>query len=766
MNKTLIDQIPYSFTNRIVPVKDKRPVGGNGWNKKTYKVEDLPNYDYNALGVLTGVLPDETGGILALDFDDCAHLVPEDIGGMEIRSPRPNSCKLIFHIPEGEVFDLLQLRLKNKGRTPKEVDGGKVEIFWGKNQAQVVFAGKHPQGEYTHEQGEAGNFNPDILLTFLKEYTTSPKRTEVIHSIEAEHTDPSWDLMLAKKILSDPRMHSERLASYDEWLKVLMALKWAGDRDDLENEYLELAHQWSEKVPNYDGAEVVDKAWEGIKNQHDDPITFGSLITTAKELGIFIPRKRFPDLEPTTKEGKLLSELISSSSPEDWGTAFAEYYSGQLFVNQTDLKEISFYDTKKKYFRKVNRDYLIKEVKPFLNNAHKANKENKDWKLTNEKRKQAVDNLILDLSCDTDDVVFNPDKHLLPLKTNVLNTTTLAEIEHSPKIFNDYVLPYDYDPSATCPIMDRILKDAFGGNFYQELVLIFKCFCKVGLHGVSGLQRFLEIVGEPGSSKGVLGRFFHTLMGYNNVYATSLDNLETHRFGAYNYAQKRAILINEISKEKRYLKTFYNITGGDPLKAEAKNVQEEKTLYFGGNVLITANRHLQSKDDCSALERRRISIVTERVVPKNEIDPFLIVFDRNKVSGRLIHELPGFLNQLLEIDLDFAVDYLVYKDRLPSQKSYRKRIMAGMSTIAEWALTSIVQGDTDTDKIWLSSRNSKDYALFNYYKRWCYENNHSVRHSVQSFKRELDKALQMLDIQYSIIKPKNKVTYVGLEVLG
>ena len=27
MNKTLIDQIPYSFTNRIVPVKDKRPVG-------------------------------------------------------------------------------------------------------------------------------------------------------------------------------------------------------------------------------------------------------------------------------------------------------------------------------------------------------------------------------------------------------------------------------------------------------------------------------------------------------------------------------------------------------------------------------------------------------------------------------------------------------------------------------------------------------------------------------------------------------------------
>ena len=89
-----------------------------------------------------------------------------------------------------------------------------------------------------------------------------------------------------------------------------------------------------------------------------------------------------------------------------------------------------------------------------------------------------------------------------------------------------------------------------------------------------------------------------------------------------------------------------------------------------------------------------------------------------------------------------------------------------MSTIAEWALTSIVQGDTDTDKIWLSSRNSKDYALFNYYKRWCYENNHSVRHSVQSFKRELDKALQMLDIQYSIIKPKNKVTYVGLEVLG
>ena len=760
---TLLSTIPECFYDRLVPTQGKAPTVLN-WNTTDFPIEILSDHNPSSIGVKTGLIPDETAGILCLDFDNCEDQMPDKLGGMVVRSPRLNYCKVFFYLYNtDDEFRLLEKRFKGKGRTSIPLGKGKIEVFWGKNQSQAIVAGKHPEGEYRFIGGQP-DLSGEGLYDFIAQLSENLTKAPVVDAVAVTDTDADTNLALVKHILNTPEMTSDEFGEYNNWFKVLAILKYAGEADGNEAEYLALAHEWSAQVPNYDGMEAVNKTWVGINNTHKKPATLGSLIFTAKQLGVKFPAPTPAPVGAETPEGKLVEELIHSSSPEDWGTALAKYYSDKLLVNQADLDEIYFYDDNKKYFRKINQKYLTREIKPFLNQAHNAQRFNNKWKLTNDKRRQGVENLLFDSCVFPEDLVFNPHRTIIPMKDFSLDTQTMEIIEHSPLLRNDFVLPYNYDPNATCPLLDKILEHAFGGQFFDELAMSYKCFCLVSLHGINTHQKFLEIVGEPGSSKGLLGRFFHTLIGYDNVYATSLKNLENSRFNAYNYVNKRAVFINEVGKEKLYLKQFYNLTGGDAVEAEVKGVQDTKILYFTGNVLLTANRHLQSKDDSTALERRRVSIVTERVVPENDRDPELLFFTNKIPQGKLIHELPGFFNQLLDTDLDFAIKYLMRSSSLPSQKYYRLQIIPEMSTVADWAMTAISEGDVAVCNIKLSSNDSNCPTLLRSYTRWCLENNVYQVHSARSFRKELDKVLKMRSIKHVVKTPKNKVTYYGLIV--
>ena len=291
MKTELLDQVPYLLITRLIPANgNKVPIGGKGWNKKSFTYEELMKFDFKAIGVITGVLPNKSAGILALDFDDCEEIMPQGLKGMVVKSPRANSCKAIFYLDAGsEVFELLQKRIPKNGRTSMEAGSGKLEIFWGENQSQVIIVGKHPEGQYRIENDGVEFFDEAVLMKFLKGWLKSPRR---VGKVVEHNSDHNWDLMVVKTILEHPQMSSERFADYSEWRNVLMALKHTGERDGIEDIYEELAHEWSQKAPNYEGYEVFEKQWEAIQNNHVDPITLASLIHTAEELGIKVPRKK------------------------------------------------------------------------------------------------------------------------------------------------------------------------------------------------------------------------------------------------------------------------------------------------------------------------------------------------------------------------------------------------------------------------------------------------------------------------------------------
>lgn len=581
---TLLSTIPECFYDRLVPTQGKAPTVLN-WNTTDFPIEILSDHNPSSIGVKTGLIPDETAGILCLDFDNCEDQMPDKLGGMVVRSPRLNYCKVFFYLYNtDDEFRLLEKRFKGKGRTSIPLGKGKIEVFWGKNQSQAIVAGKHPEGEYRFIGGQP-DLSGEGLYDFIAQLSENLTKAPVVDAVAVTDTDADTNLALVKHILNTPEMTSDEFGEYNNWFKVLAILKYAGEADGNEAEYLALAHEWSAQVPNYDGMEAVNKTWVGINNTHKKPATLGSLIFTAKQLGVKFPAPTPAPVGAETPEGKLVEELIHSSSPEDWGTALAKYYSDKLLVNQADLDEIYFYDDNKKYFRKINQKYLTREIKPFLNQAHNAQRFNNKWKLTNDKRRQGVENLLFDSCVFPEDLVFNPHRTIIPMK-----------------------------------------------------------------------------------------------------------------------------------------------------------------------------------DDSTALERRRVSIVTERVVPENDRDPELLFFTNKIPQGKLIHELPGFFNQLLDTDLDFAIKYLMRSSSLPSQKYYRLQIIPEMSTVADWAMTAISEGDVAVCNIKLSSNDSNCPTLLRSYTRWCLENNVYQVHSARSFRKELDKVLKMRSIKHVVKTPKNKVTYYGLIV--
>ena len=295
MNNTTIniDQIPECLHSRLIPADgNKKPMGGERWNKKTYSREELVKKNPEALGVMAGVLPDEPAGILILDYDDCADRKPADLGGWIVSSPRENSCKVIFFLnADTEAFDVLNQRVPNAGRTSVDLADGKLEIFWGKNQAQAIVAGAHPRGLYSSNDGDPLTFNNSSLTGILREKLVPRKRVGKVIETDTNN-DASWDLMVAKKILQDPKMSSAEFADYQEWLNVVMALKHTGERDGIENTYEDITHEWSQNVPGYRNYKDFQRQWDAIQNNTSSPITLATLIRKAEQLGITVPKKQ------------------------------------------------------------------------------------------------------------------------------------------------------------------------------------------------------------------------------------------------------------------------------------------------------------------------------------------------------------------------------------------------------------------------------------------------------------------------------------------
>ena len=219
-------------------------------------------------------------------------------------------------------------------------------------------------------------------------------------------------------------------------------------------------------------------------------------------------------------------------------------------------------------------------------------------------------------SCLRHKAIKQPKKPsgLICFNNGVLDLSTRQLLPHSPDYFFTNQLPFDWIPHAPDPtlIIDW-LREATGGH--DDQVELIRAWFHAVIVGRSDLQRFLEVMGFGGSGKGTLLRLVSAVVGNEAIHSTKIEHLENNRFETAKIFNKKLVVVTDAEKWHGDVSVLKSITGQDPIRFEEKNKQSGDSFTFGGMVMILANQHTASNDYSSGIQRRKITVAFDHVVP-------------------------------------------------------------------------------------------------------------------------------------------------------
>lgn len=243
----------------------------------------------------------------------------------------------------------------------------------------------------------------------------------------------------------------------------------------------------------------------------------------------------------------------------------------------------------------------------------------------------------------------------IPFNNGVLDAKTLDFEEGNRR---DYYfqtkLPFDYNAAAHCPEILKWLEWAVG----KDKLVIIRAFCRGVLTGYTTGERFLHLIGPGGSGKSTLQQLLIALAGYTGTHTSDLETIETNRFECHSLIGKRLLLLTDEASFSKRLDTLKKLTSSsDTLRAERKYGKEVINFKPELLVSIASNEHISSSDISSGLERRRLTVVMDRVIDPSLRRNLISVFP-DRIEGDFVPELPGFAAWLLQMPFSEMRDVL------------------------------------------------------------------------------------------------------------
>ncbi len=113
-----------------------------------------------------------------------------------------------------------------------------------------------------------------------------------------------------------------------------------------------------------------------------------------------------------------------------------------------------------------------------------------------------------------------PHKDFVCVRNGLLHLADRTLYPHRPEYLSPVQLPVDYDPSATCPAVDKFIGQVFPDDAIDVAYEI------PGVLGVAGLgqDKAIMIVGPGGNGKGVYLNVITQLIGSSNITAIPLTD--------------------------------------------------------------------------------------------------------------------------------------------------------------------------------------------------------------------------------------------------
>ena len=318
-------------------------------------------------------------------------------------------------------------------------------------------------------------------------------------------------------------------------------------------------------------------------------------------------------------------------------------------------------------------------------------------------------------------------------RNGVLDLKTLTLHPHSALNNFTNALPFNWNPEATEPsLFIDWLKASLGGH--EDQVELVRAFINAVITGRADLQRFLEVIGPGGSGKGTLVRLISALVGKESVHATTLKQLEENRFESAKLYGKKLVIIGDAEKWHGDVSMLKAITGQDAIRFEQKHQQAGENFTYGGMVIIAANQHTESTDYSSGIQRRRISLPFEHVVPVDQ---------RRDLEAEFEPHLPAILKWALDLPQARVTELLrTTSAHVQSLREARLEALRATNPIAAWMLDNthfdpeaetpvgvckrlvINEGANDGDHTTVSHVEYEHHGLWLYpnYVLWCDQN--------------------------------------------
>lgn len=315
------------FVMTAIRPMSKSPMGDN-WNK----VENCFSF-FQPPPEFVGVgLCHAYSGTVAIDIDHWARASIEFFGtGIDLNtlydapdaviidSGREGHGKLLYKLPPGMV-------LKSKKLIDKDEHGNRYNYIDfrcatadGLTVQDVLPSpiGLHPDTGKPYKWAGKGHYTripqiPFLLLMFWQSLLAkdSERKIDMGGPISA-----SWDE------IQSALNHISPDVSRMEWVSVGMALRYAGEQTDQEEQALTMWNEWSAKGTKYQGEREIMSQWSSFKNDKGSLVKLGTLYHLAKEAGWQKPQPDITELfksipqaeEPTPPD--VVSESLKPKPP-------------------------------------------------------------------------------------------------------------------------------------------------------------------------------------------------------------------------------------------------------------------------------------------------------------------------------------------------------------------------------------------------------------------------------------------------------------------
>lgn len=237
---------------------------------------------------------------------------------------------------------------------------------------------------------------------------------------------------------------------------------------------------------------------------------------------------------------------------------------------------------------------------------------------------------------------FELDKKYICFQNVVVHLDTLEVLDHSQDINTDFIMPYDYDPKADCPIfkdhLSMVLPNAgvrrvlheFSGAFLmdrKDLKIDQVCF----------------LIGTGLNGKGVFIQALYDTLGEDaNCGSYTMHSLTTHSRHEYYRAAVDGKLANfdfDGSKGDYSGGDYKKLASGEPI--DARSIQ--KSPYIATHmplIMAAVNEPPVTTDNTAGHHRRNLWIPFEVTIAQKDIDRTL--------SVKIKEERPGIFNWLME----------------------------------------------------------------------------------------------------------------------